>query len=127
MNTEPKQEEVPIKEEKAVALDVPSAADIATRDFIDLLPKFNTTIKSLGKKSAQRVLKSIMEYPLENPQPKLLSFEERTAFYYGAQLLEVRHVIWEAVLKMKEDQNKLKAIMEDTSAEANVSEEEKDE
>lgn len=83
--------------------------DVATYDFQQLLPKYKHAIKYLGKNSAQRVLSALIEYPLETQNPPLIGADEKTAFYYGVQLLDVRHVIWNALLKM---QNEKSAVAE---------------
>jgi len=85
----------------------PSPEDMAAHDYQMLLPKFKEACDPLSRRQMQRVVDALMEYPLENQNPRFSYTEERNAFNTGMQLLDCKLVLTNYVLALTKNKEKM--------------------
>lgn len=112
-NTEVVNEQAPPAEEIPVAEQGPSAEDMAAHDFKNLLPEFYKIVDFLPKKHLLRVIKALIEYPLETVHPVLSFSEEKKAFYLGTQINDCKFVLMKALFELAKDKQAMKTLQED--------------
>lgn len=97
---------------KAENLPPPEQMEFNARFFKQYYSFFCNVIDELPKKSAARVIKRIMGYPLETPSEMTWTSEkEKNAFLVGNQLAEVKFLMYKYVISeqmTKETMEKLK-------------------
>lgn len=105
-------EEAP-QELKAASLPEAEQMEFNSKFFKMYNIQFINMIDSLPKKSANRVIKRLVAYPLETPgNMTWTSDKERNAFLIGNQLLEVKYLMFKYILSeqiQKETMEKIKA------------------
>ena len=70
-----------------------SPTEAAATMFYMYLPKYKQLVDTLSNKQARRVLKALVEVPLQNADYKHPTEEEKTAFLIGDRLLQAKFVM----------------------------------
>jgi len=91
----------------------PSLEDMAAHDYKRLIPEFFKILDNLPKKRAARLMRALIEYPLENDKPHLPYADEAKAFYIGMQILDCKFVIWKAVVELAKDRDAMKEFQKE--------------
>lgn len=76
---------------------------------------FAGLITKLPKKSAARVIKRLIAYPLETSDLTWVSKEEKDAFLIGNQLLEVKYLMYKYVMSEQIAKETIEKIKNDTN------------
>lgn len=94
------------KTEETTTQPQPSAEDMATYEFQKLLPKFYDKIEELANRQLKRVVKALIEYPLEGTAFRFSYVKEAEAFDLGMRIMDCKFIIMKAVMDMTADQRK---------------------
>ena len=67
--------------------------EIAAQLVYFYTPHFLALVNQLSKKAVKRLVKALVEYPLNDKEYKHTSEEEKTAFLVGTRLLDAKYVM----------------------------------
>lgn len=76
-----------------------SVEDKAAFAFKNLMPIWKRSLRSLSKKASERVINSVIEFPLAELEPKFQNAKEQELFQIGITILEANKVMTEAVIR----------------------------
>lgn len=80
-----------INSQNTPPVDVPQEVEMAARIFASGLPQFKKLVDNLSLKSAKRLLKAVVVFPLEDEKDLMLVHKEELALFQGAlQLMEAK-------------------------------------
>lgn len=96
----------------------PSVEDMAARDYMEMLPKFEKHAELLHFSQLRRVFTAIVEYPFANTSPHFVDKAERELFNLCMSLFDCKFVLQRKVLSLKEDE--IKELMHQTKENENV-------
>ena len=101
----------------------PSVEDMAAHDYQKLIPVFLDKISFLSKKQLNRVIKAVVEYPLENNRPEFSFEAEKQAFFIAMNIFDCKFVLMKHVyetLQRKADSEKVIKELEMANATSSV-------
>lgn len=88
----------------------------AAQQFHSMFPMFLRKLDSIGGNAAKRVLRNIIEFPLNNSKLRFMDKGEEGLFALGLQLLSSNRIITDKVLA--ERQNKVESKEENKETES---------
>lgn len=91
----------------------PSIEDMAAHDYRMLIPEFYRHVDFFSKKKLLNILKALVEYPLEQDQPKLSYDDEKKAFYLGMQIFDCKFILMKAVMELTKNKENLAKFTEE--------------
>lgn len=101
-----------VANEVAPTSNEPSVEDLATHDYMDLLPFFKEKLEEFPGSALKRVMLALIEYPLERDQVHFPYQEDTELFNLASKLMDCKFVIMRAVLDLKKEQ--IQAMLNET-------------
>ena len=93
-----------------VEAEKPSIEDMAAHDYKFLRPELYKMLDTMPKKQLLRVVKAMVDFPLEDSKPKFSYEAEKNAFYLAVNILDCKFVIMKAVLELTKNKDAIAAF-----------------